>query len=317
MRRVREIETFDDCTLDLGGVAIAIAIDDSVGPDIRRSLRRHFRPAPLADVAPTATIEVSRGPLPGPIPAPTLSSALGQELRSDGRLTEVRSATTVARWSCDDASVSVAPDGDPDEVGYVVGMVATELCSRAGIDAVHAALIVGPRRSALVLGASGQGKSTTAGSALLAGLQVASDDAVLVRRSDCGVEGWGLPRTLAVPREVGAGRGPVDHRDRVSIHDHDPTGRWHPIDEVLVVGHGTAAATSLAALSHTELLREVLAANLGSLRAGGERERSLALFAALGERPRRRLALGADPDQRSATTGAILRDLLGGHDAGG
>lgn len=310
MRRVRDVDTFGDCTLDIGGLAIAIALDDSVGTEFRTALRHHFQTARLVDATPSRTIQVRCEPLPEELPGPILSSALGQDLRRVDGVTEVRADTTVARWDADGATLSLGPGCAAEETGYVIGMIALDYCSMEGIDGLHAALVVGARRTALVLGASGQGKSTTAGSALLVGLDVPSDDAVLVREHDGAIEGWGLPRTLAVPEEVGAGSGgPLDHRGRVSV-EHDSTGRWHRIDEVLVVGHGTADETVLEPVAHSALLRELLTANLGSLHAGGERQRSIALFASLGKLPYRRLALGADAPRRPASTGSVLRELL-------
>lgn len=124
------------------------------------------------------------------------------------------------------------------------------LFKQRGACLVHGAAILSgdgrqdPKPGAwLVLGASGQGKSTLVTAALSLGRIVLSDDLLVLRLSDDGVSVSGVPQPLALPADqvgqavVGAAI-PGDPRDRREpASPPQLSAEQHPVTTVLLVAH--------------------------------------------------------------------------------
>jgi hypothetical protein len=200
----------------------------------------------------------------------------------------------------------------PEAFDRALPLTLTWLLGFIDLWVVHAAAVIEAEGSALLaVGPGGTGKSTVAAAALAAGWPVLADDLVVVRLDPQGsgsLEVFGVPRPLAVPREFPtlgpAIRGDVRRRRRV---DADLEGGWWPVGRVAVLSHGTDAGTAvepIAALEAFRVLRAAhFAADVPSRRAGW-----FSLAAQLARLPLVRIALGADPDVRLATTSQALAD---------
>ena len=118
----------------------------------------------------------------------------------------------------------------------------------------------------VVLGDSGQGKSTLALAALASGWRLLGDDLVVVRNGPIGPEVAGIRRRVAVPGELGPqveARGrPLagDHRGRWELPLDTLSRGWFPVAGVMVVGHGSSQCGEIRALSGEETMYKVLGA---------------------------------------------------------
>jgi hypothetical protein len=132
---------------------------------------------------------------------------------------------------------------------------------------LHAAAVVAPDRADahVVLGETGQGKSTLALGALTAGWRLLADDLVIVRSGAAGLEVQGIPRRLAVPSDLGPVDValqplPGDQRGRAEIGAEHLTRGWFPVAGVVVVAHGTSADGEVGRLAGDETMFRALGA---------------------------------------------------------
>lgn len=178
---------------------------------------------------------------------------------------------------------------------------------------LHAAGLVDRHdRAHVVLGNSGDGKSTLALAALTANWRVLSDDLVVVRAGADGPEATGIARRIAVPSDLGAlesldGR-PLDgdHRRRYELAAGTLSHGWYPIAGTIVVGHSASSVGELDPLGADAAMNAVLGA-FSSVTDPLLLAELFPLAGAVCRLPRRRLGHGADP----ATRLAVGRRLLG------
>ncbi len=105
---------------------------------------------------------------------------------------------------------------------------------------LHAAAVGRDGAALLVLGTSGQGKSTTCYAALADGWRILSDDHVAIRMGPTGPEVSGIPKPPAVPGELVAGV-PAPGRELMG----DPRRRYELGTEVMGRGFFPVAAAVL------------------------------------------------------------------------
>jgi hypothetical protein len=130
---------------------------------------------------------------------------------------------------------------------------------------LHAAGLVTPEGAAyVVVGSTGQGKSTTALAAVASGWGLLADDLVVIRRSEDGLEASGIPRSVAVPGDLGAVLPvpappiPGDPRGRWDLGADRLTHGWFPVAGVIVVGHSASPEGDLEPLTGEPTLYRVL-----------------------------------------------------------
>lgn len=181
--------------------------------------------------------------------------------------------------------------------------------------ALHGAVVVDGTGAIIVLGDTGAGKSTLAVSALRLGWSVVTDDiAWVAAAADGALTVSGFPKPLHAPPEMVDGL-PVD-ADRVVG---DPRQRFvlrggltaddvaHRIHGIVIVHHGTAAATLASFPTGPRLLTMVMRSF--PLQGSPTRVRQFFPFAArLSHTPVVLLEHAADPAVRAAEAAALLRE---------
>lgn len=179
---------------------------------------------------------------------------------------------------------------------------------------VHGGAVVVDGRTVLVLGESGRGKSTVALAALEQGWPVLSDDLVILRRAEDGIDVAGVPRPPTVPTDLqaeveGAAR-PVadDPRGRAQLAPDVLTGGFHRVGAVVVVGHGSEPLGELAPVAgrHVHL---VLVGSFPAASHPDQLRRAHPVFAELARLPSWALRHGTDAARRLASTAAAIRGL--------
>lgn len=130
---------------------------------------------------------------------------------------------------------------------------------------LHAAGLVAENGDAyVVLGASGQGKSTLALAAVASGWRLLSDDLVVIRQGALGPEACGIARRVAVPGDLGAVLGvpapPIagDHRRRWELGIDILSRGWFPVAGVIDVGHSPSLDGELQGLDGEDAMYRVL-----------------------------------------------------------
>jgi hypothetical protein len=128
---------------------------------------------------------------------------------------------------------------------------------------VHGGGLVRDDRAVLLLGATGKGKSTLVAAAAKDGWRILSDDLVILQRGPEGLLIAGIPKTVAVPSELGveiqgARRLPNDPRERDELPSHILTRGWHPLRAVLRVGHGSDLESEVEPFKGPALLHFVI-----------------------------------------------------------
>ncbi|MGD2051012.1 MAG: hypothetical protein PVI35_00930 [Acidimicrobiia bacterium] len=182
---------------------------------------------------------------------------------------------------------------------------------------LHAAAVGREGAALLVLGASGQGKSTVCYAALDDGWRILSDDHVAIRMSPAGPEVSGIPKPPAVPGELVDGT-PHPGREMVG----DPRRRFELGAEVTGRGFFPVAATVLP--HHHDQPGGVVTRGepgtalqtiVGSCAVATDRPTLARLFplaSAIGRLPVYRLGLSVDAANRVDEVVAILRRLREG-----
>ncbi len=180
---------------------------------------------------------------------------------------------------------------------------------------LHAAGLVAENGAAyVVLGASGQGKSTLALAAVTSGWRLLGDDLVVIRRGAAGLEASGIARRVAVPGDLGAVLGvpapPVtgDHRGRWEL-DVDVLSRgWFPVAGIVEVGHSPTPDGELSALPGEDAMYRVLG-GFSSVTDPLLLTKFFPIAGSLCQFPRWRLGHGVDPGTRLEVAQRLLEQV--------
>ena len=238
--------------ISLGGVAVALLVDDSARWPAVDAL---FGACPEAEGNVLVTLQV--GATAGPVPerAPDVAySDVDLWFTDRGALTRHRRGLVVQR----DGDVITA-GGAVVDAGYVrafrrsVQHVLVDALAEHGRFALHAALVARDGEAVGVLGDTGSGKSTLAVSAIARGWSVLGDDiAFAVAGDGTAVDVTAFPKPLHVPVEAVHTR-PIGAADAIVLRD-DPRSRLVVQGQVgvshvarrlrglIVVRHGAAGA---------------------------------------------------------------------------
>jgi len=109
-------------------------------------------------------------------------------VRTDGAQAEVNVANGRGRLGLTPACAVEEARGPTQTFTHLVGIVLVGLMQAAGWVSLHAAVLVRNGRGVMLLAESDAGKSTTAFQLVRQGWQFVSDDSVLLRETDRGVE---------------------------------------------------------------------------------------------------------------------------------
>jgi len=182
---------------------------------------------------------------------------------------------------------------------------------------VHAAGLVTENGNAyVVVGGTGQVKSTLSLAAVASGWGLLADDLVVIRRGERGLEASGIARSVAVPGDLGAVLPvpappiPGDQRGRWDLGISRLTRGWFPVAGVIVVGHSASPDGELDALTGEPTLYRVL----GSFSSATDPwllTRFFPVAGAMSRLPSWRLGHGADTATRLAVAQRFLAELSG------
>jgi hypothetical protein len=180
---------------------------------------------------------------------------------------------------------------------------------------LHAAGLVTTEGNAyVVVGATGQGKSTLALAAVASGWGLLADDLVVIRRCERGLEASGIARSVAVPGDLGdvlpvsAPPIPGDERGRRDLGFECLTKGWFPVAGVIVVGHSASTDGDLEPLAGEPTLYRVLGA-FSSATDPRLLTQFFPIAAAMSRLPSLSLGHGVDAATRLATACRFLAEL--------
>jgi hypothetical protein len=195
--------------------------------------------------------------------------------------------------------------------------VLTSLFAQRGGCLVHGAGFLAGDGAVLVLGSSGQGKSTLVTAVLSLGLDVLSDDLLVLRLQGDGVSVSGVPIPLALPADQAhhpaVGRaidGDPRHR-RVPANATVLASGTYPARAVLLVEHSELAEGHLRVAEGREVLGRLLTSTLDGLSAGTARG-VFPYAAAVSRVPGWHLGHAADPAVRVAAAATRIEHVRPG-----
>ena len=128
---------------------------------------------------------------------------------------------------------------------------------------LHGAMIARGGEGALILGATGRGKSTAAFAAWRSGWDLCSDDLVIVGLREGRLHGFGIPKRPSIEMAIAEGieHSCEDERARVMLDGDALTTGWKSLHSLVVVDHHDGGGT-MEPLGHADALGAVLAACL-------------------------------------------------------
>lgn len=145
------------------------------------------------------------------------------------------------------------------------------LFAQRGLCLVHAGALLDQGGAVLVLGPSGQGKSTLIAAALGSGQVVLGDDLMVARLDSGSVSICGVPQPLSLPADL-------EHEAAVGLEiDGDPRSRrapagavdlntdWHPLGSVVLVEHSELSEGHLRPATGRETFHRLLTSTLDGL----------------------------------------------------
>jgi hypothetical protein len=295
--------------VDIGGVSILLTSSDAERADPVAHLLGHV---PHSTASPHVEVRCSARAPAMPRRAPdrtnadfrvwTTEDTLHLELTSGGR----------ARVSATTAWIGTGRD-DPQRAAQCLLLpVLTHLLSFRDRYVLHAGSVVAGGVAYLILGGTGTGKSTLGVAAVEHGWLLLGDDMVVVRRQDQRCSAAGIPRTVAVPSDVGSrlARGPLtdDHRGRWEVPAAVLERGWFPVGGLISVGHGTTNRAGLRRVDGRAALSAVLRSYTSSLDPLHLR-RFFPVAAALSRLPAWELRHGVEPRSRLSEVGRMLRGI--------
>lgn len=180
---------------------------------------------------------------------------------------------------------------------------------------LHAAALVDHGSAVLVFGESGAGKSTLVLAARDAGWGALSDDLVVLRRRDRGLDASGIGKPFRVPGDVldpasGGSSTPLEDDRARWVIEHFPWDLgWFPVRGSIVVGHGQAPEADLAVLPATETVEIALQSFVG-LGDPQHLQRWFPIAAEIGRMGGYRLHHSSDATRRVSEAARVL-DALG------
>ena len=293
-------------TVDIGEVpTILQAGDETRAAVLLRHLGGAPRDARLARAVVRYTIDGP--PCPGRAPDMTIEDI---ELWHDGAALRLRHLTGVTGVvTAEEAWIGGETDDPGPPFHRMLLIVLGHLLAHHQRYVLHAAAMVPDRAAVVVLGETGQGKSTAALAGLHVGWPVLGDDMLVARLAAAGPEVAGIARPGALPADVsstfGGPRLEGDPRGRRELAASAFARGWFPVGAVVQSGHGRAAAGELAELEARLALYAVISAFAAAVTPRFLRE-FLALAAALSRGPTFRLGLGADPAVRLEDAARLL-----------
>jgi hypothetical protein len=193
-------------------------------------------------------------------------------------------------------------DGGEQGVRTLLMPVLALLLAELSACVLHAAGLVGETGGVLVVGGSGQGKSTLVAAALSQRRRILSDDLLVLRLVDGCLTATGIPQAIALPGDQ------AHHRAVGAAIDGDPRGRHAPaaspptVDTIPIVAvvrveHSELDDGHLTTAGPAEVLRWVLSSTLEGLSPGTARL-AFPYAAAAARLPAWRLGHAADPQLR-------------------
>jgi hypothetical protein len=204
--------------------------------------------------------------------------------------------------------------GDQRDLRGLLHPVITHMLGHVDIFVVHAAAVRRGGKGVLVVGETGQGKSTMALAALEHGWGVLADDLVGLEQRG-GVYIRGVPKPMALPGDLDAvvlseaASMPWDGRNR----RHFPAARLDasvvPLRAVVLVGHADTPRGKVEECDNDRLV-SILMESFASV---GDVPLMRAFFpvaAAAARVPAYRVGLGRDPDVRLSDAARMLDDVI-------
>ena len=198
------------CTIDLAGVAVRVELGTERRGEAFEELLGTLE---LTFADPSIRVSWIETPISVP-DRPSEYPHEGLDSWQEGTRAIYRHAGVTA--VAEDQTIELG--GDEDDLmppfRYVFEPALTHVLARTGRFMLHAGAVARDGAALLLIGDSGQGKSTLCWAAAQDGWSLLSDDHTIVRATDGGYELIGLPKPLAVPEEVltepmgGAGRAP-------------------------------------------------------------------------------------------------------------
>jgi hypothetical protein len=295
-----------ETTVSVAGVPVVVRSDSSVDAEVIDELFGGRSPTDSPAVL-TVSLVVGHATLPGREPDVSV-----MELRAwrDASRVTLAAGDVVAIIESSHATIVGPAERLAGGVGALRIHVLAHLFALADVHVVHGALLSAAAAGVLVIGTTGTGKSTSALAAHeRAGWCAHADDVSCVRRVDAGMQVAAIGFPLHVPADLGgasparASALPNDQRNR-RVLPVQPTG-WRPLTDVVVVGHGEAAATAIVAIEGRHALQPLLESFPGG-RDPLLRGPFVELAGALCRLRTWHLALGRDPTRRLASTMAAL-----------
>ena len=298
-------------TVDVGGVSVGLSASDAVRAGaIHEMLGR----MPLSERRSEVHMSFGRYPVPFP-------ECEADETQGSVRLWHDDDAFSIA-WGTQvsgRAKMAVGQIGGhvPNLAGafrFLAPFVLASLLGPWGRFVLHAGAIERDGRAVLVLGDSGAGKSTLIFGAIEDGWSVLADDLVLVRSDPSGPSVSGIPKALVVPAEVmgeraGAEPSERERRGRVRLPFEAWNRGWHPVEGVVLAGHGNGARSVIEPVGRPDRLGLLLRAMLS--RQPGNVRRYFSLAVTLSELPGGRLLHSRPPETRARDAAHAIANQLG------
>jgi hypothetical protein len=289
--------------VDIGDVPVLLSADEGRRSD---ALLRHLG-AGRAHAGPAqATIRYESVGPPTP-PEPPVRTIEDVRVWHEGdRLLLLHASGASADVRADEAWIG-GPVEDVDPVFHrLLLLVLTHVLAHHQRFVLHAASVVPASSATVVLGDTGQGKSTVAAAALAAGWPVLGDDMVVARLDRDGVEVAGVARPGALPGDVAVGTPLADDpRGRVHLSPAALTPGWFPVGTIARVAHGAGVKGELRPLAAQQVLYSVMSGFAAAITPPLLRA-VLPVAAALSRRPAFELRLGTDPATRGEDAVALL-----------
>jgi hypothetical protein len=300
--------------LDIGGVPLLLR---GTTADGAAALEQLFGGLPATPEAPRGQVVYGRRRVAVPRRPPDESYA-DLDVWHEGRELYLASEhhRLAARADATDAVIAGAG-------GSVLGLrrmlqpVFTHLLAWQGHYVLHAAAVRREGAGYLVLGESGQGKSTLALAALEHGWDVLADDLVSVSETGGEVVLRGVPKPLALPGDLearalsGATGIDGDWRNRRHLAADRLDRRAVPLAAVVVVAHGQTPASAVRTLDASDVTRLVFSAFMSTPDALLLR-RYFGVGAAVARAPVREVRHGSDPTTRLVEAARALEIVHAG-----